>query len=319
MLNRLLPLSYLKAIPPSCPMIQMKHLYRRFAYALLNEIIKQSPKDALGSPLLTNTPTAKQWEKIEYIYQLLFEDYLARREMWLKRLDVTVQSFLWNNRTKNLEDKIMTLYEPMRKQLPHIPDVKLSNLLSAREDICSQQKTCASKAGSVFKLKNYVIGSVPDRGGRVNEFEPLARETFQAQQNQRMPQDQRQNQRGRGRGRDDRGRGARGRNRNDSGGIYSAGRGNADRSSNFDRRYDSHFDDRQVQPQYSNSGYRQEHPSHYDYGHQPMYSDRAFDPRFDRNAAYQQGPRVQGNWRNDNDQIYRRSSNTRHNNQYSRY
>lgn len=39
-------------------------------------------------------------EKIEAINQSLINDYDVRRKMLLKRLDVTVQSFVWSDKAK---------------------------------------------------------------------------------------------------------------------------------------------------------------------------------------------------------------------------
>jgi protein FAM98B len=41
-----------------------------------------------------------QWNQIHRINQILFDDYKTRRELLLKRLDVTVQSFKWADRLK---------------------------------------------------------------------------------------------------------------------------------------------------------------------------------------------------------------------------
>jgi protein FAM98B len=41
-----------------------------------------------------------QWIQIQKINKILFEDYKIRRDLLLKRLDVTVQSFKWAERLK---------------------------------------------------------------------------------------------------------------------------------------------------------------------------------------------------------------------------
>ena len=42
----------------------------------------------------------KQWETVNFINDALRQEYRVRREMVLKRLDVTIQSFRWSDRAK---------------------------------------------------------------------------------------------------------------------------------------------------------------------------------------------------------------------------
>jgi protein FAM98B len=41
-----------------------------------------------------------QWNQMHKINKILYEDYKTRRELLLKRLDVTIQSFKWADRLK---------------------------------------------------------------------------------------------------------------------------------------------------------------------------------------------------------------------------
>lgn len=41
-----------------------------------------------------------QWNQIYKINKVLYDDYKTRRELLLKRLDVTIQSFKWADRLK---------------------------------------------------------------------------------------------------------------------------------------------------------------------------------------------------------------------------
>ena len=41
-----------------------------------------------------------QWNQIYKIHQILYDEYKIRRELLLKRLDVTIQSFKWADRLK---------------------------------------------------------------------------------------------------------------------------------------------------------------------------------------------------------------------------
>ena len=65
----------------------------------IKELISQNP-DLIGKSLLKVRLSDKQWEQIHGINVSLSEEYKTRREMLLKRLDVTVQSFMWSDKAK---------------------------------------------------------------------------------------------------------------------------------------------------------------------------------------------------------------------------
>ena len=54
----------------------------------------------MGQSLIKTNMTENQWKQLHKINQILYEDYKTRRELLLKRLDVTVQSFKWADRLK---------------------------------------------------------------------------------------------------------------------------------------------------------------------------------------------------------------------------
>lgn len=43
-----------------------------------------------------------QWNQVYKINKILYDEYKTRRELLLKRLDVTIQSFKWADRLKVL-------------------------------------------------------------------------------------------------------------------------------------------------------------------------------------------------------------------------
>lgn len=69
-------------------------------YAKVSELLKNLSPNYLGRPLLRTNMSENQWNQIHRINQILFDDYKTRRELLLKRLDVTVQSFKWADRLK---------------------------------------------------------------------------------------------------------------------------------------------------------------------------------------------------------------------------
>jgi hypothetical protein len=60
----------------------------------LSEVLKTIPPDHLGKPLIDVELSIKQWEQLDKLQEEMHKEYTIRREMLLKRLDVTVQSFL---------------------------------------------------------------------------------------------------------------------------------------------------------------------------------------------------------------------------------
>lgn len=99
----------------------------------LNELLKKLPPNYLGKALLNVNLTVKQWNTLSKLNNILIDDFKLRREMLLKRLDVTVQSFKWADRLKPKAEEITRLYETKRKDLNPNPTVTLADLLAARD------------------------------------------------------------------------------------------------------------------------------------------------------------------------------------------
>lgn len=65
----------------------------------MNELVSKHP-GVMSKPLLKARLSDKQWEQIMKINDSLVREYTTRREMILKRLDVTIQSFMWSETAK---------------------------------------------------------------------------------------------------------------------------------------------------------------------------------------------------------------------------
>ena len=65
----------------------------------VKELMAQHPKQ-IGKPLLKSRLSDKQWDSVLEINEALAQEYHVRREMLLKRLDVTIQSFMWADKAK---------------------------------------------------------------------------------------------------------------------------------------------------------------------------------------------------------------------------
>ena len=58
------------------------------------------PSTKANAPIIKKPLTTSQWKQLEIIHKTLTQEYTARREMLLKRLDVTIASFNWSERAK---------------------------------------------------------------------------------------------------------------------------------------------------------------------------------------------------------------------------
>ncbi|CAF0900298.1 unnamed protein product [Brachionus calyciflorus] len=169
--------------------------------AKCSEILSKLPKSYLGKPLVNALLNDDQWSKLIEINQALCEDFQMRRELLLTRLDVTIQSFKWADRLKKNNQEIAALYQQKRKDLSVRPNVKLYYILTARDDLLKQEKTCSSRLMTKSQLHKVIIPKVPDRGGRTCELQPPPPEmpAFMQRKASNQPQGQRQQQGG-GRG-----------------------------------------------------------------------------------------------------------------------
>lgn len=53
----------------------------------------KAPAALIGKPLFTGELSDKQWAQLEQMQREMQAEYRMRRQMMIKRLDVTVQSF----------------------------------------------------------------------------------------------------------------------------------------------------------------------------------------------------------------------------------
>ncbi|XP_050451177.1 protein FAM98A isoform X1 [Cataglyphis hispanica] len=249
----------------------------------LSEVLKTVSTDHLGKPLIEIELSAKQWDELGKLQEEMHKEYTIRREMLLKRLDVTVQSFLWSDRIKLQENEVNTRYEERRKTLKNEPKVTMADLLAARDDLAVIEKTsnASVRKNTKSKVNSVIIGAVPDRGGRPYEQEPpppemppWQKDRVQGPQGPQSFRGGRGGGGGGGGGGGDRGRGGRG---GGSGGY----RDHKDAGSNFGQNLDQ-------QSQYSGHGHRECYPDHRDTGGYQRGGSRGGNYRANSDANYGQ-------------------------------
>lgn len=161
----------------------------------INEKLKKSTI-AQEEPLLLKPGTQlvpKEWKTLDKINSSLFDDYHVRRKTLITRCDCTIGSFKWKegdqNADKNLSEKIDASYGKLRTMLDPKPTVSLAHGLAARKSGCFDLlNSVVSKSHQIcdietpktkgmanvgkqqrISLQKFLIGNVPDRGGRPKE------------------------------------------------------------------------------------------------------------------------------------------------------
>ena len=115
----------------------------------------------------------KEKEICQEIMNDLNIEYRMRRRMMLQRLDVTLQSFMWSKKATGIENEIIAVLKPLVSQLHALKfDINEEMLFQATSSLTDIQCSSVSATRSQAAIKDVLIGTVPDRGGRVDEFKP---------------------------------------------------------------------------------------------------------------------------------------------------
>ncbi|XP_068575094.1 protein FAM98B [Cebidichthys violaceus] len=125
------------------------------------------PCGDMTNPLLNTSLSSEQWAQVKKINQVLSEDYHCRRQMMIKRFQVTLESFAWGEKQKERSEALASV--PPLSSLSSSSRVSSSLLIAAREDKFLIEPIKAGTSTPVYKT---LMGSVPDRGGRPGEIEP---------------------------------------------------------------------------------------------------------------------------------------------------
>jgi len=109
-------------------------------------------------------------DEVEAVY---FDDFLLRRRMLMTRLDVTIQSFLWGERSHGKEGEIVAAIQAQRQHLTEVPPrYTVDDALLAPVSLLHEHAKRVVDTSGKSLVKTVIIGSVPDRGGRANEMRP---------------------------------------------------------------------------------------------------------------------------------------------------
>ncbi|XP_076002693.1 protein FAM98B isoform X2 [Genypterus blacodes] len=125
--------------------------------------------EALDAGASSQIADVEDEAKVEKLNRLLSEDYSCRRQMMIKRFQVTLESFAWREEQTEKHREALASVPPLAS-FAGSSHVSLPLLLSARQDQSNIKPIVAGLTRtSVYKVS---MGAVPDRGGRPGEIEP---------------------------------------------------------------------------------------------------------------------------------------------------
>ncbi|KAL3068013.1 hypothetical protein niasHT_038003 [Heterodera trifolii] len=163
----------------------------------VTEFVKESKKQKVIPSLLLPSNLSlndNEWAKFGQYVDLMNADYAERALLLKRRAEVTIDSFLWSDRVKQIEDKIRQVLEVSGFTNVHFDPVHADDVLAANLDLLYVTKTSDAqlrRGKRTFVTDHRVKADiVPDRGGRTEQMQPMQRETFHQQETQRQQQQQ---------------------------------------------------------------------------------------------------------------------------------
>lgn len=141
----------------------------------IDQLLPRLPPTFLEPILPPNSLNNHQMNELEEIDSALRGEYTVRRRMLIERAKVTLQSFLWAERLQK-EAGNRQPAEAAAQQgealMHNEPAVSLHDVFKAKQgDIVpvASKATSGDKGKFEASVKGFIIGAVPDRGGRPTE------------------------------------------------------------------------------------------------------------------------------------------------------
>ncbi|CAD6190760.1 unnamed protein product [Caenorhabditis auriculariae] len=137
------------------------------------------------NPLFTASLDDKKLSGILEVCKILSKDFHSRLVLLLRRLEVTVASFLWCDRIKPLEKEIREILAVRRKEIEAIRSTcDVPHLLAASDNLLRVHQAGAMEFRKNTKSKAHPLASgekPKDRGGRTTEMGTVQNESFRHQ------------------------------------------------------------------------------------------------------------------------------------------
>ena len=159
-----------KAFPSSTKPAKLAAFLAQELKEIPTERLLGNRESLLKATSLSNSDDASLFSEI---LKAMNEEYALRQQMMLQRLDVTLQSFLWSNRAQGQEAEIISACRPLVAKLHEAQlGVTLDEVLEADSSLADAMYTRVTETRGRTHLKGCVVGTVPDRGGRVEDVRP---------------------------------------------------------------------------------------------------------------------------------------------------
>jgi len=164
----------------------------------LVECLSKLPKNYLGKPvILSQNYTSSQFVLLDEMNKTLKQEYGQRKKVLLKRLDVTLQSFLWSEKGEQYIHDLNSLISQKKTSMNLETNIDVYDIFTIHTDALrivktgSQELTIDSKSS----IRATVYGVLPiDRGGRILErridmpvFKPRVAESVSQSKSQMNP------------------------------------------------------------------------------------------------------------------------------------
>lgn len=140
----------------------------------ISEKVQELPGGNLPPPLLKKPLNQEQWVKVNLINDAMCQEYKQRRQVLMKRVDVTIQSFCWSQKLKTSAEKVSKAFHPFRSEMRADSITSAVDILAARTDLYPVEKTSSGESREATKceINRILIPKVPDRGGRPSKTAP---------------------------------------------------------------------------------------------------------------------------------------------------
>lgn len=112
--------------------------------------------------------SSQQLAVLADIHRTFQSDYTLRVHMLRKRLEVTLQSFMWGGKGKLHEDDLARLAATKLASFPTGSQVDEYELWASTPTVLHISRMTSREYAQRSSIKRVIIGKVPDRGGRVD-------------------------------------------------------------------------------------------------------------------------------------------------------
>ncbi|CAE7901101.1 Fam98a, partial [Symbiodinium sp. KB8] len=111
--------------------------------------------------------TPDQEKSVHQIMEVFNQEYSVRRKVLTRRLDVTIQAFLWSPKADSYMEQISQAISAVMDWRDHLSSASIGSwhMLATDEKTVQEPPKISSITALKSVVKTIIIGAVPDRGG----------------------------------------------------------------------------------------------------------------------------------------------------------